>query len=409
MLKTKIFSNLMPSICLLLRKIAGSLFNRDYRFTQRLFPGFAVFGVLCAIVVPVMDKLSGMKNSYLLSLPTGIMCACLWFFPRKGRLSFYHKFHWEMMCLYSFSFVGIWLAMMDPRPASVAINFQMPALFCGFFSKPFIFFPFSPLVTFLTFQIYVWVNGADGTMLMYMLFYPFLTGMLHGSVAALVRAVMEHYYNKLLDTELKLVKLEAEKKMNELRISVLRAKSDPHFLFNTLNSICHIARDNPAATESAILSLSRIFRYILTSGEQKTVGLQEELVITKSYLELQRLRFGDKLNYNVKTAGDIGRVQIPALSLQSVVENSIKHGFNPRGGSGRVDIEIDCKDKAAVIAVKDDGIGFKEDCVLYGHGLTILEERLKCLWKENSSVRIESHAGVGTIVEIKVPLEEEVI
>jgi LytS/YehU family sensor histidine kinase len=204
-----------------------------------------------------------------------------------------------------------------------------------------------------------------------------------------------------------MIKIQTEKKINDLKMETLRAKSDPHFLFNALNSICRLAYESPEKTESAILSLSGLFRYILASGDRTTVSLEEELAIVRSYLNLEQIRFGDRLNYSINIPSDIRNVYIPALSIQPIVENSIKHGFTNKKGTGIITIDVKRKDTSALISIHDNGAGFDENKpIVSGHGLTILEERLKCLWNDNASLHLESSSGCGTTVEIIIPCRE---
>lgn len=387
------------------QKLLKIIFNNDYRFVQRIFPGMSILGVVCFLTVPIIDKLCGMYNSYLLALPTGILSIFLWFMPRKGPLNFYHKVYWEVFCLYSLSFVGAWLTFSDTSAYSLAINLQIPGMFCGFFCKPIVFWLGYPFISSLTFLIYTRITGTNSAELFSLVFYPFVGAMIHGSAAVTIRLVMEYYYHKLLDTELKIVTMQTEKQLSDFKLATLRAKSDPHFLFNTLNSICQLARTNPAETEKAILSLSNTFRYVLEAGEQATVRLKDELSIVTAHLELERLRFGEKLTYAINMNCDIQDIRVPALSIQPLVENSIKHGFAHKNGNGIITICIDRNDSTAVITVQDNGTGFGDNQPVYGHGLSILEDRLKHIWGNSASLHLFSSDDIGTTVELRIPVE----
>ncbi len=135
-------------------------------------------------------------------------------------------------------------------------------------------------------------------------------------------------------------------------------------------------RRDPAKTETALLSLSQLFRYILDAGEAEAVPLEQELSIVRAYLDLERLRFGEKLQYRIDVSGPVDRVRLPALTVQPLVENAIKHGLSPRGGKGTIVVEVNVTGDDAVIRVHDDGAGFAETLPAGGHGLSIVRDRL---------------------------------
>lgn len=390
-------------ISALFQRLLKIVFNTDYRFIQRILPGMAIIGPISCLVIPFMDKAMGAHGSHLFGAVPAILSALLWFFPRKVPLSFYHKFHWEAFILWSFAFYPAWMVLYDTNPTSLAINFLVRGLLCGFFAKPIVFCIGYPSVMGSTFLFFILTDKITAATLLSRVLYPFVITLVYGLTSVLVRLVLEYYYHKLLDTELKMVIVQAEKKLNEFKMSTLRAKCDPHFLFNTLNSICQLAHTNPAATEKAILSLSNIFRYILEAGEQTTVRLEDELLIVTAHLELERIRFGDQLTYKININGNIGNIRVPALSIQPLVENSIKHGFTHRNGIGRIIIDIRCQNTTALITVQDNGTGFGDNQPVYGHGLTLLKDRLKHIWGNSASLHLNSSINTGTTVELRIP------
>lgn len=389
----------------LFRKIFHIVFNTDYRFIQRIIPGMAILGPISCLLIPFMDKAMGAHGSHLFGSIAAILSASLWFFPRKGHLSFYHKIHWEVFILWCFAFYPALMVLYDSNPTSLTINFLVRGLLCGFFAKPIVFCFGYPSVMATTFLFFTITNKITAGELLSQALYPFVTTMVYGFTSVLVRLIMEYNYHKLLDTELKVVKMQAEKQISDLKLTALRAKSDPHFLFNTLNSICHLAQKDPTRTETAILSLSHLFRYILEAGERKTVKLEDELYIVESYLELERIRFGDQLTYKINIDADVKKVQIPALSIQPLVENSIKHGFSSRNGKGDITVSVNRLHNRTVITIADNGIGFGENQPVFGHGLTILEDRLRHLWGDRAFLHIKSSARIGTTVQLGIPCQ----
>jgi sensor histidine kinase YesM len=398
---------LLVTISTVFSKLFKIVFNTDYRFIHRMFPGISIFVTFCCTVFPAIDLLFLKQNSYPIAFPGAIMAALIWFFPRKNGLFTFHKLYWELLLFYIGPFAGTWLSLMDPSPVNFATCLQMAALIYGFFAKPYFYLSMYPIGSLATFFIFTTITGVERAPLFSIFIYPLISAILNGMTAAFVRIALEYYSHKLLDTELQMIKIQTEKKINDLKMETLRAKSDPHFLFNALNSICQLAYESPAKTESAILSLSSLFRYILASGDRATVSLEEELAIVRSYLDLEQIRFGDRLVYRINISSDIGKVFLPALSIQPIVENSIKHGFTNKNGTGIITIDVNRKDTSALISIHDNGIGFDENKpIVNGHGLTILEERLRCLWNENASLHLKSSSDYGTIVEIIIPCRE---
>jgi two-component system LytT family sensor kinase len=202
-----------------------------------------------------------------------------------------------------------------------------------------------------------------------------------------------------------------EKEMNEERLERLRtraeldalqAKINPHFLFNTLNSIASLISENPAAAESTVEKLSELFRYTLQRSGNGTVRLSEELEIVRSYLEIEKVRFGDRLRFDIRADESLNDFQIPPLLVQPLVENSIKHGIalDPQGGS--VDVEAKRTPHACIITVTDSGKGFAATGEDPGFGLKSIRERLTLAYGESASLRVQEGSSQ---IQITIPLD----
>lgn len=290
------------------------------------------------------------------------------------------------------------------KTALVVTNMIQGAMVHGFLAKPWVFMWAFPTVTILSFVIHIMVTGADSITLWPLFFYPLYGALITGLVSSVIRAFIEYYYNRTLDTELKLVQMRATEQINELKYSALTSKCDPHFLFNTLNTLLQLGKENSGKVEPAIASLCSIFRYILSASDRKTVALSEELSVVQSYLELEKLRFGSCLRYHIVCYGDIDQVQLPALTIQVLVENAIKHGFSPRGGEGLVTINAKVSAETAEITVCDDGVGFNDCGTVFGYGLSIVEGRLRHIWGKHALMNIKSIYEKGTTVSINIPI-----
>ena len=192
------------------------------------------------------------------------------------------------------------------------------------------------------------------------------------------------------------------------QLAALRAQINPHFLFNSLNTIAQLIRTDPDKAETCVERLAEIFRYILRRAEKEFVPLAEELRMTEAYLELERTRFGDRLQ--VRTTADPPSMHqlIPNLILQPLVENAIKHGLARKVGAGTLRIEAQVGDGRLTLTVGDDGLGMPgawlDSVYERGVGLKNLRDRLVRLYGPACLPEIASTPGAGTQVRLRLPL-----
>jgi signal transduction histidine kinase len=202
-----------------------------------------------------------------------------------------------------------------------------------------------------------------------------------------------------------------ERELSELaataELAALRARINPHFLFNSLNSIAQLIHTDPTTAEACVERLAEIFRYILRRGEKEFVPLADELQVTEAYLDLERARFGDRLVIETAVSpASLGRL-IPTLTLQPLVENAIKHGLARKVGPGRLRIDAAVDDGCLVLSVGDDGLGMAAPALasIYerGLGLSSLRDRLARLYGPAHLPEITSAPGQGTCVRLRLP------
>ena len=235
-----------------------------------------------------------------------------------------------------------------------------------------------------------------------LLFLNLILAMVFGSAAVVymsLRSTAERMAKTLKEKELNEERLERLKTRAEL--DALQAKINPHFLFNTLNSIASLISENPAAAESTVEKLSELFRYTLQRSGNSTVTLSEELEIVRSYLEIEKVRFGDRLQFDIRADGSLDDLRIPPLLIQPLVENAIKHGIaeEPKGGTVTVDVKKD--GRTCIIAVNDTGKGLSGTGGDSGFGLKSIRERLALSYGENASLRTEEGSA---LIQITIPL-----
>jgi two-component system LytT family sensor kinase len=203
-------------------------------------------------------------------------------------------------------------------------------------------------------------------------------------------------------------KLEVQQVMlTEARLAALTRQINPHFLFNTLNSVTSLIRVNPDQARSMIIKLSNILRRLLRKQEN-LASLREELQFIEDYLAIEVVRFGDKLKFERDVDPRSLEVMVPSMVLQPIVENSIKHGLSPKVEGGRIRITSKVMGSRLLLTVEDDGLGIPEEKLLHlfeqqGIGISNVNERLKVLYGNEFRLTIHSTPGQGTRTEIELP------
>lgn len=195
----------------------------------------------------------------------------------------------------------------------------------------------------------------------------------------------------------------------EAELRALRAQINPHFLFNSLNTIAALVHQDPVVVEAMTLRLARIFRYVLTQTERPFSSLREEMSFLRAYLEIEQIRFGDRLTVDFRVGDSIADNQVPSLILQPLVENAIKHGFAPKLGDCRIVIGGAREGEHLVLSVEDDGVGSRgasveDQAPSTGIGLRNVRERLATLYGERARFLFETWPRQGSRATVYVPL-----
>jgi LytS/YehU family sensor histidine kinase len=193
-------------------------------------------------------------------------------------------------------------------------------------------------------------------------------------------------------------------------LNALRSKLNPHFLFNTLHSIIALTRKDPNAAETALFQFSDMLRYVLDTEKtgNDRVTLDDELRFVRDYLELESLRLGARLHVDWELDDAASSHLLPALSLQPLVENSIKHAFNPHSRPGRLLIRtrLDAHTGRLVLSVGDDGPGADIGRVRASNGLGLrtVERRLQLEYGTEEGLAIDTAPGAGFVVTMAIPV-----
>jgi len=217
---------------------------------------------------------------------------------------------------------------------------------------------------------------------------------------------------KLKEEKLKRSLLES--KLKEIQIKALESQIQPHFLFNILNTISMLSLlEKAEKTHEMISMLGRLLRYVL-SPPKEIVPLYKELEFVETYLKLQSIRFGVRLKYSIDVEEDLYNIEIPFMTLQPLVENSVIHGIEPKKEGGYVEIKVFKNKGAVIVEISDDGIGIppqklfiinKEDKKIFS-GLRIqnIRDRLKYYLGSNYKLTFESqkHRGTRVLLELRL-------
>ncbi len=197
---------------------------------------------------------------------------------------------------------------------------------------------------------------------------------------------------------------ELQRLVIESELQALRAQINPHFLFNALNALYGVIPRGAAQARRTLMQLAEVFRYALT-GKEQFVKLGDELAVVEAYLDIERLRMGDRLQVEIDVSEESRAASIPALTIQPLVENAVKHGANARTEGGRVRLTAAVEGDQLVVRVQDDGPGFGQDeCEGRSHGLANVKRRLRLCYGDAASLVVES-SGQGASIRFEAPLE----
>jgi two-component system LytT family sensor kinase len=224
-----------------------------------------------------------------------------------------------------------------------------------------------------------------------------------------IRMTNERYQREIREREIGKLATEAE-------LRALRAQINPHFLFNALTTIGYLIQTAPPRALRTLLRLTTLLRAVLRSeGEFTTLG--GELEVVESYLDIERARFDERLRVFVDVPAELRDLRLPPLVLQPLVENAVKHGISHKESGGDVMIRasvdgVDGEGRELLLVVQDTGAGTTASALQRGReegvGLRNIERRLDYQYGAGASLSIESAAGIGTIVEVRLPVTVEV-
>ena len=213
------------------------------------------------------------------------------------------------------------------------------------------------------------------------------------------------FYRQAVSRAVALERVRSELARAELR--ALRAQVNPHFLFNTLNTIAALISENPAAAEDVVTRLADVFRHALTASSREHTRLGDELEFMRSWLAIERVRFGDRLRVTVEVEPGLEDVPVPGLLFQPLIENAVHYAVAPREGGGCISLRVrrDAGGLTLTAEIEDDGPGFSPDVRPSGNGVGLesVRERLR-LGGAGHAFLLDTAPGKGTRVRITLPL-----
>jgi two-component system, LytTR family, sensor kinase len=216
---------------------------------------------------------------------------------------------------------------------------------------------------------------------------------------------------RFASNQLELAELDtARARAAEAELRFLRAQISPHFVYNALTAIASFMRSDPNRARDLLLGFASFIRYSFR-GRGQFATIADELQAVDTYLELERARFGDRLQVVLRVAPEVLSVAVPCLLIQPLVENAVRHGLEHKQGVGHVTIVAEDGDVECVLSVEDDGVGMDPDIVReqlagrrdHGVGLANVDERLRQVFGAEHGITVETAVGAGTKITVRIP------
>lgn len=225
--------------------------------------------------------------------------------------------------------------------------------------------------------------------------------LIYGVIVTISHAI--DYYRKYHERTVHA--LELEKHLTEARLQSLLRQLKPHFLFNTLNGIASLMHSDVHAADKMLVRLSELLRLTMHHPGQPLTKLRDEIAFIEKYLEIERIRFRDRLAVEITAAPDTLDVEVPSLIIQPLVENAIRHGLEPQARPGRITVEARCEGGNLLLVVRDNGGGMPPGgFTRQGIGLANTRERLRELYGDRHRFELANHFEGGLEVRLLIPL-----
>jgi two-component system LytT family sensor kinase len=236
------------------------------------------------------------------------------------------------------------------------------------------------------------------------LLFNFWTSSMTGLVYITMSYVDLERQKKLNEKELEVSRLQALK--NKAELDALHSKINPHFLYNALNSIADLAITDGKKARKMTVALADLFRYSMNYSDNNYSTVEEEVEMTEVYLQIEKIRFEDKLTYSITLTDDVNHYLIPRFVLQPVVENAVKHGLKATGNMTEIDIEIKNHSQGLQIIVADNGPVFPNE-LIPGYGVKSMYDKLDLLFPGNYEVHFTNQPRKQVSIHIHKLMKNE--
>lgn len=212
-----------------------------------------------------------------------------------------------------------------------------------------------------------------------------------------------HFFERYRAEEIKNLRWEATK--NEIELNKLKSQLNPHFIFNSMNTIKALVDEDPKKAKKSITQLSNILRITLMMETRKTVSFEEEMRIVSDYIAIEKARYEERLSFQTDIAPGSERYQVPSMMLQTLVENGIKHGISRLPGGGIIFLKTWIEEELLHIKIENTGQLNKNAKPETGFGLVNTKQRLHLLYDDEASFRIENKNESTVVSELVLPFE----
>jgi LytS/YehU family sensor histidine kinase len=225
-------------------------------------------------------------------------------------------------------------------------------------------------------------------------------------IAIVLIAHAVSYYRRFKEKELRASQLEAQ--LAKTRLQTLKSKLQPHFLFNTMHSISALMLTDVVAADQMMSRLSDLLRMSLDAEGTQITTLSHELEFVNCYLEIEKIRFEERLNVVLDIAPETLDAQVPHLLLQPLVDNAVKHGISKLLAAGEIRISVTAQDGDLQLEISDNGPGFgSASYQRKGLGLRVTRERLESLYGQDQSMELLSPLEGGATVLVRIPFRAQ--
>lgn len=209
------------------------------------------------------------------------------------------------------------------------------------------------------------------------------------------------YFRRYRNNEVEKWKLQAS--LREAELTALKAQINPHFIFNALNNIRALTREDGERSREMITCLSDLLRYAVDMSRQEEVSVAEEMAIVKDYLQLEAVHYEERLRYTLEVAPETLSLPIPPMSIQLLVENAIKHGISLLQGGGFVKIKVQSEQHNLVVEVENSGQLNPQAGASGGVGLRIIQERVRLLYGTEACLQVVNSGAGAVRASLRIP------